>query len=106
MEAGAGEPLAIVFFPEGEPVPDAVLDWQSRNPDWRRAVDRSIICPVCGLGVRAIADFALLDDAAIREAVRDYRERHLRRACSDHYLPTEEYWAVVKSGARGPRPRR
>ena len=94
------EPVAIVFFPEGPQVKPAIREWQTRNAAWRVALDEVIVCPVCGLTVRAIADTALLDPGAIREAVRDYRERHLRAACSDHYLPTEEHWAVIESQGR------
>jgi hypothetical protein len=92
--------VAIVFFPEGAPIKPAIREWQSRNPFWRVMLDEAIVCPVCGLRVRAIADTALLDQLAIREAVRQYREEHLRAACSDHYWPTEEHWAVVESQSR------
>jgi len=94
------DPVTIVFFPDGVPVKPAIRDWQARNPFWRVMLDEVVICPVCGLAVRAIADTALLDPAAVREAVRAYREEHLRAACSDHYWPTEEHWAVVESQSR------
>lgn len=94
------EPVAIVFFPEGPPIKPAIREWQARNPAWRVLLEERIVCPVCGLPVRAIADTALLDPQAIREAVREFREHHLRAACSDHYWPTEEYWAMVESQGR------
>jgi hypothetical protein len=94
------DPVAIVFFPESPgPIP-AILDWQARNPDWRLSLDEVIVCPVCGLRVLAIADTALLSPVGVRDAVRDYREEHLRSACSDHYWPTVEQWAVLMSRSR------
>ena len=92
--------MAIVFFPEGSPIKPAIREWQTRNAFWRVMLDEVIVCPVCGLTVRAIADTALLDPPAIREAVRRYREEYLRAACSDHYWPKEEHWAVVESQGR------
>jgi len=91
------ETVQIVFFPESPGAIPPILKWQARNPDWRVLLDEVIVCPVCGLRVRAIADTALLDDQQIREAVRHFRDEHLRSACSDHYLPTEEQWAVIES---------
>jgi hypothetical protein len=78
----------------------AIRDWRDRNPDWRVVLDDVIVCPVCGITVRAIADTALLDAEGIRTAVQRYREVHLRAACSDHFWPTEEYWAMVDSRDR------
>jgi uncharacterized protein with PIN domain len=92
--------VSIVFFPDGQPIKLAIREWQARNPGWRVMLDDVIVCPVCGLPVRAIADTALMDPDAVREAVREYREEHLRAACSDHYWPTEEHWARVESGGR------
>ena len=92
--------VAIVFFPEGAQLKPAIREWQARNPFWRVLLHEVIVCPVCGLPVRAIADTALLDPQAVRDAVRAYREQHLRAACSDHYLPTEEHWALVASRSR------
>jgi hypothetical protein len=94
------EPVAIVFFPENVGLPPAVAAWQARNPDWRRPVETTIVCPVCGLTVRAVADYALLDPTEVAEEIARYRDEHLRAACSDHWLPKEEYWAVVESRAR------
>jgi hypothetical protein len=94
------EPVAIVFFPENAGLPSAIQHWQSRNPDWRKPVDEVIVCPVCGIAVRAIADYALLDADGIRRDIARFRDEHLRATCSDHYLPTEEYWAVVESRER------
>lgn len=94
------EPVAIVFFPESPGATPAIRNWQARNPGWRVLLDQVIECPVCGIHALAIADTALLDPEGIRAAVRDYREEHLRSACSDHYLPTVEYWAVVESRQR------
>jgi len=94
------EPVAIVFFPESPGITPAIQDWQARNPDWRRLLDEVIICPVCGIAVRAIADYALLDQAGVRTEVRRFKEEHLRAACSDHFWPTEEYWAVMASRTR------
>jgi hypothetical protein len=91
------EPVAIVFFPESAGLPTAVSHWQSRNPDWRRMVDGVIVCPVCGLPVRAMADYALLDAEEVAREIERYRDEHLRSACSDHWLPKEEYWAVLAS---------
>ena len=48
--------VAIVFYQESTGVPPAVRAWQERNPAWRRSLDEVIICPVCGLPIRAIAD--------------------------------------------------
>lgn len=89
--------MAIVFFPESAGLPAAVSHWQSRNPDWRRMVEMVIVCPVCGLGVRAMADYALLGPDEVASEIEHYRDEHLRSACSDHWLPKEEYWAVVAS---------
>jgi hypothetical protein len=94
------EPVAIVFFPESPGASAAILNWQARNPGWRVLLDQVIECPVCGIRILAIADTALLDPEGVRTAVRDYRDEHLRSACSDHYLPTDEYWAVVESRTR------
>ncbi len=94
------ETVAIVFFPESPGTIPAIEEWQARNPDWRRLLDTVIVCPVCGIQIRAIADFALLDQEGIQEAIRRYRDEHLRAACSDHYLPREEYWAMVSSRSR------
>ncbi len=99
-DPGPQELLEIVFIPEGASPPAAVRAWQARNADWRKLVDERIECPVCGLEVRAIADRALLDEAGIRDALREYREVHLRGACSDHWWPTLEYWAYVESQSR------
>ena len=44
-----------------------------------------------------MADRALLDDAALAEALRHFRDRHLRVACSDHHLPTLDDWAYEES---------
>ena len=99
-DPGALDALTIVFFPEGAELPAAILSWRSRNPDWRKPVEERIICPVCGLPVSAIADFALLDDAALRETLREFREAHLRTACSDHWWPSLEHWAYVESQSR------
>jgi hypothetical protein len=94
------EPVAIVFYPESPGITPAIQEWQARNPDWRRSLDAVIICPVCGIAVRAIADFALLDHADVQEEIRRYRDEYLRAACSDHHLPTEEYWAMETSRTR------
>ena len=94
------DPVAIVFFPETPGMTPAIREWQARNPDWRVVLDEVIVCPVCGLPARAIVDTALLDRDEVREAIRRYREDYLRAACSDHYLPTEAYWAVVESRNR------
>ena len=94
------EPVAIVFFPESPGASEAILNWQARNPGWRVLLDQVVECPVCGIRILAIADTALLGPEGIRAAVRDYRDEHLRSACSDHYLPTDEYWAVVESRTR------
>jgi hypothetical protein len=100
VESRPHEPVAIVFFPENAGVPGAVVGWQRRNPDWRRPLDEVVVCPVCGINVRAIADFALLDAEGIRREVLRFRDEVLRAACSDHYWPTEEYWTRVESQAR------
>jgi hypothetical protein len=92
--------VAIVFFPESPGMTPAIRDWLARNPDWRVVLDEVIVCPVCGIEVRAVVDTALLDREGMREAVRHYREVHLRAACSDHYWPTEEHWAVAASRTR------
>jgi hypothetical protein len=94
------ETVAMVFYPESAGLLPAVLEWQARNPDWRLPLDTEIICPVCGIAVRAIADCALLDPAAIEAEIAQYRDVHLRSACSDHFRPTEEEWAVMASRAR------
>ena len=94
------DPVAIVFFPETPGMTPAIREWQARNPDWRVLLAEVIVCPVGGLPGRALADTALLDPAAIREAIRAYREEHLRAACSDHYWPREEHWAVIESQGR------
>jgi hypothetical protein len=92
--------LDIVFIPDGTEVPAVIRAWQARNADWRKSVEEIVECPVCGLEVRAIADLALLGDEGIREALREYREVHLRGACSDHWWPTLEYWAYIESQSR------
>lgn len=94
------ESIAIVFYPESAGILPSVRQWQSRNPDWRIPLAETIVCPVCGIVVRAIADCALLDPAAIQAAIAHYRDVHLRAACSDHFWPTEEEWAVIDSRAR------
>lgn len=95
------QPIAIAFFPEdGEQLPGPVARWQARNPLWRELLPERIVCPVCSLGVRAVADRALLDDAALAAALTQFRERHLRVACSDHYLPTLEAWAYEEGRRR------
>ena len=94
------EPVAIVYYPESPGITPAIQDWQARNPDWRRPLDAVIICPVCGIAVRAIADFALLDHVGVQAEIRHYREEYLRAACSEHFWPTEEYWAVLASRTR------
>ena len=94
------EPVAIVFYPENAGTLPAIREWQRRNPDWRLPLEAPIVCPVCGIAVRAIADMALLDGDAVRIAIVHYRDVHLRAACSDHFWPTEEYWALVESRAR------
>jgi len=100
QETSLNEPVAIVFFPESAVLMPAIREWQGRNPDWRRPLEDAITCPVCGITVRAIADFALLDWDSVREEVRHFRDEYLRSACSDHFWPTEEYWAMVTSRAR------
>jgi hypothetical protein len=94
------EPVAIVFFPEGPGLLPAIRDWQARNPDWRLPLEDVIVCPVCGIPIRAIADFALLDRAGVQSEIRRYRDHYLRAACSNHFYPTEEYWAMVESRLR------
>lgn len=94
------EPVAIVFYPENVALPAAIREWQSRNPDWRRPLDDPITCPVCGISIRAIVDFALLDWDRVRAEVGRYRDQYLRAACSDHFWPTEAYWAIVASRSR------
>jgi len=94
------EAVAIVFYPESAGLPAPVREWQARNPDWRVPLAEPIICPVCGIAVRAIADCALLDPGAIQAEIAAYRDTHLRSACSDHFWPTEEQWAVMQSRAR------
>jgi hypothetical protein len=91
------EPVAVVFFPESAGMPPFISEWQARNPDWRRLVPGVIVCPVCGLTVRAMADYALLEADEVNAEIERYRDQHLRGACSDHWLPKEEYWAVVAS---------
>ena len=53
--------MAVVFFPESAGMPHFISEWQARNPDWRRLVPGVIVCPVCGLTVRAMADYALVN---------------------------------------------
>ncbi len=89
------EPVAIVFFPENPGATPEIEAWRERNADWRRLLDQVIICPVCGVTIRAIADYALLDAESIREEIRRYQEQYLRAACSDHYYPSEQYWAYA-----------
>lgn len=96
----AAGPVAIVFFPESPGITSSIRRWQARNPDWRRLLPDVVACPVCGLPVRAIADFALLDDEAVRAEVAWYRDTHLRAACSAHAWPPDEYWDVVESRTR------
>ena len=91
------QPIAIVFYPEGGGVPPPVRSWQARNPDWRRPLDQVIVCPVCGISIRAMADFALVEPGAIDEEVARFRDEYLRAACSEHHWPTEEQWAVLES---------
>ena len=93
-----GEPVAIVFFPESPGSTPAIEAWQARNRAWRHLLDQVIVCPVCGITIRAIADFALLDQEGIQAEIRRYQQEYLRAACSEHSLPTEQYWAV--SGGR------
>jgi hypothetical protein len=100
VEIRLNQPVAIVFYPESAGLTPAIRDWQARNPDWRRPLEDIIICPVCGIPVRAIADFALLDWDSVRQEIRRYREEYLRVACSEHYWPTEAYWAVQASRIR------
>ncbi|MBK7781263.1 MAG: hypothetical protein IPJ58_10955 [Ardenticatenia bacterium] len=50
--------------------------------------------------MRAVADLALLDDDALALAIRRFRDRHLRVACSDHNLPTPEDWAYEEGRRR------
>lgn len=92
--------VAIVFYPEKEGALPAMREWQRRNPDWRQPLPDVITCPVCGIAVRAIADLALLDPAQLREEIARFRDAHLRAACSEHHLPTEEEWAVMGAGMR------
>ena len=95
------EPIAIAFFPEdGDHIPGPVRRWQARNPFWRELLPERIVCPVCSLPVRAVADLALLDDDALALAIRRFRDRHLRVACSDHNLPTPEDWAYEEGRRR------
>jgi hypothetical protein len=100
VESRLREPVAIAFYPENAAVPAAIQHWQQRNPDWRQALDDVIVCPVCGITVRAIADFALLDADGVRREIVRFRDEYLRAACSDHFWPTEEYWAVRESQVR------
>lgn len=94
------DPVAIVFYPEnGGPLP-AISAWQRHNADWRSLLPEPIVCPVCGITVRAIADLALLDPARVRSEVARFRDVHLRTSCSEHYSPTEEEWAVMGAWAR------
>jgi hypothetical protein len=44
-----------------------------------------------------MADYALLEAEEVNAEIERYRDQHLRGACSDHWLPKEEYWAVVAS---------
>ncbi len=81
-------------------MPPAIEAWCARNRDWRVLVDQVIVCPVCGIAVRVVADHALLSREEIMAEIARYRDEHLRTACSDHWLPTEEYWAVVESRTR------
>jgi hypothetical protein len=99
-DPGPDELLEIVFLPEGVEVPAVIRAWQARNPDWRSALSQRIECPVCGLKVQAIADLALLGESDLAAAIRNYRDAHLRSACSDHWWPTEEYWAYIESRTR------
>lgn len=94
------EPVAIVFFPENPGATPAIEAWRERNAAWRHLLDQVIICPVCGVRIRAIADFALLDPETMREEIRRYQDQYLRAACSEHYYPTEQYWALVSSRDR------
>jgi hypothetical protein len=94
------EPVAIVFYPENPGITPAIREWQARNPDWRMSLDEAITCPVCGLAARAVADFALLDREGVKAEVTRYREQYLRAACSDHYWPTLESWAMMESSSR------
>jgi hypothetical protein len=94
------EPVAIVFYPESPGMTSAIREWQARNADWRRPLETVIICPVCGIPIRAVADYALLDHTGVQAEIRRYRDEYLRAACSDHYWPTEEYWAMVTSRTR------
>lgn len=91
------EPVGIVFFPTHPGPTPAIRAWQAHNPDWRAAIQAPIVCPVCGLEVSGIADLALLSPVEVEAAIVEFREHHLRAACSDHYLPTLEYWARVES---------
>jgi hypothetical protein len=100
QEQGVSETVAIVFYPESPGITPAIEEWQARNPDWRRPLDTVIICPVCGIPIRAIVDYALLDHEGVQEEIARYRDEHLRAACSDHWLPREEYWAMVSSRSR------
>lgn len=90
--------VAIVFYQESTGATPAMRAWQERNSAWRRPLDEVIICPVCGLPIRAIADMALLDGASVQDEIRRYRLEYLRAACSDHAWPPEEYWAVRGTG--------
>ena len=76
-------PVAIVFYPESPGIIPAISEWQARNPEWRRPLEAVIICPVCGIPVRAVADFALLDHDGIQEEIRRYRDDPLRTACPE-----------------------
>lgn len=86
--------VAIVFFQESTGLTPMQRAWQERNPAWRKPIDEVIICPVCGLPIRAVADVALLDADSIQDEIRRYRQDYLRAACSNHAWPPEEYWAV------------
>jgi hypothetical protein len=99
------EPIAIVFYPESPGLIPPIQRWQARNPEWRLPVEDVVTCPVCGLPVLAIADFALLGPEDVRRRLHEFRDRHLRAACSDHYLPTREEWAVIESTTGRRRPR-
>lgn len=94
------EPVSIVFFPESPGITPAIRRWRERNPEWRRPLDEVIVCPVCGISVRAIADYALLDERGVRAQIAWYRDVHLRASCSAHSWPTEEHWAVQESRSR------
>lgn len=94
------DPVAIVFYPENAGPLPAMTAWQRHNPDWRTPLAEAIVCPVCGIAVRAIADLALLDPAQVRAEISRYRDIHLRTTCSEHFCPTEEEWAVMGVWAR------